>query len=50
MYTTRNYIQYHVINHNGKNYEKDIYIYMNYLAVNQKLIFCKSTTIKTLKN
>ena len=26
LYSTRNYIQYPVINHNGKEYEKRIYI------------------------
>ena len=46
LYNTRNYIQYLVINHNGKEHEKDylyvyiyiyIYIYLNHLAVHQKL-------------
>ena len=27
LYSTGNYIQYHVINHNGKKYEKNIYMY-----------------------
>ena len=39
-YTLRNietnYIQYPIINHNGKEYEKR-YIYMNHFAVHQKL-------------
>ena len=28
LYNTGNYIQYPVINHNGKEYEKNIYIYV----------------------
>ena len=32
LYSTRNYIQYIIINHNGKNYEKKIYIYMCVLS------------------
>ena len=28
LYSTRKYTQYSVINHNGEEYEKDIYIYV----------------------
>ena len=31
LYSTRNYIQYLVINHNGKGHEKE-YIYMNHFS------------------
>ena len=49
MDSTRNYIQYHVINHNGKNYKKDKNIYeLSYSK--SEIIFCKSTTIKNFKN
>ena len=34
LYSTGNYIQYPVINHNGKEYEKEyIYMYNNHFAV-----------------
>ena len=40
LYRTRNYIQYPVLNHNGKDYEKDL----NSFAVQQKLTqHCQST-------
>ena len=43
-YSTGNYIQYSIINHNGKNIKKNIYIYMSHFAVHQKLIqHCKTT-------
>ena len=28
LYSPRNYDQYHVINHNGKEYEKNVYMYI----------------------
>ena len=38
LYSTGNYIQYPVINHNGKEYEKErIYVQLNHFAVEQKL-------------
>ena len=38
LYSMGNYIQCCVINHDGKEYEKEyIYIYMNQFAVHQKL-------------
>ena len=44
------YIQYPVINHNGKEYEKEyiyIYIYLHHFAVQQKLTqHCKSTILQ----
>ena len=43
IYSTGNYIQYPVINHNGKEYEK----YMNHFAVHEKLTqHCKSTLLE----
>ena len=36
LYSTENYIQYPGINHNGKEYEKEFYIYLNHFAVQQK--------------
>ena len=48
LYSTGNYIQYPVINHNGKEYEKItcIYMYNNQFAVHQKLTqHCKSTIL-----
>lgn len=34
LYCTGNYIQYTVINHNEKNYEKDcIYVYLNHSSI-----------------
>ena len=50
MYSTGNYSQYPVINHNGKEYEKEciyIYVCMNHFAVQQKLAqHCKSTILQ----
>ena len=54
LYSTGNYIQYPVINHNEKYYEKEyvcvcvyIYIYMNHFTVQQKLTQpCKSTIVQ----
>ena len=37
LYSTRNYIQYSLIKHNGKEYKKNIYLCM-YFAVQQKLV------------
>ena len=38
LYSTGNYIQYPVINYNGKEYEKEcIYVYLSHFAVQQKL-------------
>ena len=47
LYSTENYIQYLVINHNGKKYEKEyIYVKLNHLAVQQKLTeHCISTIL-----
>ena len=49
VYSTGNYIQYPVINHNRKEYEKE-YIYvciMNHFAIQQKLTqHCKSTILQ----
>ena len=36
LYSTENYIQYPGINHNGKEYEIEFYIYLNHFAVQQK--------------
>ena len=45
--STGNYIQYPVINHNGKEYKKCIYVYLNQFAVQQKLTqHCKSTILQ----
>ena len=47
LYTTGNYIQYPVINHNGKEY---IYVHLNHFTVYQKLTQnCKSTMLQFLK-
>ena len=45
LYSTWNYIQYPMINHNGKEYEKEyIYVKLNHFATQQKLTqHCKST-------
>ena len=51
LYSTRSYIQYPVINHNGKEYEKEymcvcvcVHIKLNHFAGHQKLTqHCKST-------
>ena len=50
LYSTGNYIQYPVINHNGKEYEEEyvyIYVQVNHSAVHQKLTqHCKSTILQ----
>ena len=49
LYSSANYIQYTVINHDGKNMKKNIYIYIkqNHFAVYQKLTqHCKSTILQ----
>ena len=46
LYSIGNYIQYPVINHSRKEYEKGIYIYikLNYFAGHQKVTeYCKTT-------
>ena len=46
MHSTKKYIQYPVINHNGKVYAY-IYIYTSHFAVHQKLTqYCKSTILE----
>ena len=46
LYSTCSYIQYPVINNNGKEYEKNIYVQLNHFAVQQKLTqYCKSTIV-----
>ena len=45
LYSTGNYIQYPMINHNGKEYEK-----LNHSPVQQKLMqHCKSTVLQSNK-
>ena len=47
LYSTGNYIQYPVTNHNGKEYEKKMYVWLNHFAVYQKLTqHCKSTILQ----
>ena len=48
LYSTGNYIQYPVINHNGKEYEKEyIYVKLNHFALQQKLMqYYKSTILQ----
>ena len=48
LYSTGNYIQYPVINHNGKEYEKEyIRVQLSHFAVQQKLTqHCKSTILQ----
>ena len=48
LYSPRNCIQHPVVNHNGKEYEKEyIYIYKTHFAVLQKLTqHCKSTVLQ----
>ena len=48
MYSTGNYIQYPVINHNGKEYKKkNAYTCMSHFAVQQRLAqYCKSTMLQ----
>ena len=49
MYGTGNYIQYPIINHNRKEYEKE-HTHLIYFAVHQKLTQqCKSTTLQLKK-
>ena len=45
LFNTVNYIRYPMINHNGKEYEKEyIYVKLNHFATQQKLTqHCKST-------
>ena len=52
LYSTGNYIQYPVINHNGKEYEKEcrymsvrVCVYSNHFAIQQKLAHYKSTIV-----
>ena len=57
MYSTGNYIQYTVINYNGKEYEKEcVYIYI-YICITESLCYtiwqklmqhCKSTINKSI--
>ena len=49
LYSTENYIQYPMINRNGKNMKKRIYIYLNHFAVQQKLTQCCKSTILQFK-
>ena len=50
LYSTGNYIQYPVINHNGKEYEKEyIYIYLNHFAIYQKVAQHYKSVIFQLK-
>ena len=47
LYSTGKYIQYPVINHNGKEYEKQMHAQQNHFAVQQKLTeHCKSTILQ----
>ena len=58
LYSTGNYIQYLVVNNNGKESEKNIdlnvysdtYMYLNHFAVHQKLTQHSKSTILQLKN
>ena len=54
LYSTENYIQYPMINHRGKEYQKRMYIYvcmMNHFAIQQKLTQrCKSTILQKKKS
>ena len=55
LYSTGNYIQFPVINHNGKEYtyiciHTYTYIYLNYFAIHEKLTqHCKSTILQLKK-
>ena len=49
--STGNYVQYPMINHNGKEYEKEcIYVLLTLFAVQNKLTKCCNSTILQLKN
>ena len=50
MHTTGNHIQYLMINHNGKEYEKEYtYVELSHFAVQQKLTqHCKSTILQNI--
>lgn len=56
LYSTGNYIQYLMVNHNGKEYFKKnvyihIHIYLNHFAVQKNLTqHCKSTVLQLKKN
>ena len=48
LYSTENYIQYPMINHNGKEYKKCMYVYIYmyiYICINESL--CHTTEIST---
>ena len=46
LYSTENYIQCPMVNHNGKEYFlKRIYIHMNHFAVQPQLTHCKSVLL-----
>ena len=49
LYSTGNYIQYPMINHNGKEYEKEYICTMNHLAGQQKLIKHYKSTYAPIK-
>ena len=50
MYSTGNCIQHPVINHNGKEYEKEYIYILNHFVVHQKLTqHCKSTILQFKK-
>ena len=50
LYSTENYIQCPMMNHNGKGYiKKHVHTYNNHFAVQQKLTHCKSTIIQLKK-
>ena len=47
LYSPGNYIQYPVINHNGKEYEKEyIYVSVSLSAAHQRLTHYKSTMLQ----
>ena len=55
LYSTGNYIQYPVINHNGKEYKREcmhvcIYVSLNHFVIQQKLTQHRKSTIPQLKN
>ena len=49
LYSTGNYIQYPMINHTGKEYEKEYICTMNHLAGQQKLIKHYKSTYAPIK-